>query len=310
MKILVTGGAGFIASNIADRLITEGYEVVIVDDLSTGFRENINPAATFYQLDIRDPGLAEVFEKEKPDLVDHHAAQIDVRKSVTDPVFDAQVNVLGSLNLLQLCAKHEIKKVIYASTGGAVYGEPESLPADESHSIHPLCPYGITKHTVEHYLYLYRYNHGLNYTILRYPNVYGPRQDPLGEAGVVAIFTEALFAGRRPTIYGDGTHTRDYVFVGDIVEANLLAIKRGDGQIMNLGWGQEISVNQIFAALKKHLATEIEPIYAQERLGEIHRICLDSAKAQKELGWKPQVNLDEGIQRTVEYYRRRRSGAS
>ncbi len=310
MKILVTGGAGFIASNIVDRLIAEGYEVVIVDDLSTGFRENINPAATFYQLDIRDPGLAEVFEKEKPDLVDHHAAQIDVRKSVTDPVFDAQVNVLGSLNLLQLCAKHDIKKVIYASTGGAVYGEPESLPADESHSIHPLCPYGITKHTVEHYLYLYRYNHGLNYTILRYPNVYGPRQDPLGEAGVVAIFTEALFAGRRPTIYGDGTHTRDYVFVGDVVEANLLAIKRGDGQIMNLGWGQEISVNQIFAALKKHLATEIEPIYAQERLGEIHRICLDSAKAQKELGWKPQVNLDEGIQRTVEYYRRRRSGAS
>lgn len=310
MKILVTGGAGFIASNIADRLIAEGYEVVIVDDLSTGFRENINPAATFYQLDIRDPGLAEVFEKEKPDLVDHHAAQIDVRKSVTDPVFDAQVNVLGSLNLLQLCAEHDIKKVIYASTGGAVYGEPESLPADESHSIHPLCPYGITKHTVEHYLYLYRHNHGLNYTILRYPNVYGPRQDPLGEAGVVAIFTEALFAGKRPTIYGDGTHTRDYVFVGDIVEANLLAIKRGDGQIMNLGWGREISVNQIFAALKKHLATEIEPIYTQERLGEIHRICLDSAKAQKELGWKPQVNLDEGIQRTVEYYRRRRSGAS
>jgi UDP-glucose 4-epimerase len=310
MKILVTGGAGFIASNIADRFIAEGYEVVIVDDLSTGFRENINPAATFYQLDIRDPGLAEVFEKEKPDLVDHHAAQIDVRKSVTEPVFDAQVNVLGSLNLLQLCVKHEIKKVIYASTGGAVYGEPESLPADESHSIHPLCPYGITKHTVEHYLYLYRYNHGLNYTVLRYPNVYGPRQDPLGEAGVVAIFTEALFAGKRPTIYGDGTHTRDYVFVGDIVEANLLAIKRGDGQIMNLGWGREISVNQIFAALKKHLATEIEPIYAQERLGEIHRICLNSAKAQKELGWKPQVNLDGGIQRTVEYYRQRRPGVS
>jgi len=309
MKVLVTGGAGFIGSNIADRLIVEGHEVVIVDDLSTGFRENVHPKATFYRLDIRDPGLAEIFEKEKPEMVNHHAAQIDVRKSVEDPMFDAQVNVLGSINLIQLCAVYGIKKVIYASTGGAIYGEPEYLPADEDHPIRPLSQYGITKHIVEHYLYLYRYNYHLNYTILRYPNVYGPRQDPHGEAGVVAIFTEALFRGKRPTIYGDGTHTRDYVFVGDIVEANLLAMERGDGQVMNLGWGWEVSVNEIFGTLKNHLATDIEPLYVPERLGEIHRICLDSTKAQKELGWKPQVDLDEGIQRTVEYYSKRQSEA-
>jgi UDP-glucose 4-epimerase len=307
MKIMVTGGAGFIGSNVADRLIAEGHQVVIVDDLSTGFMENVPPRATFYRLDIRDPDLTEVFEKEKPDLVNHHAAQIDVRKSMTDPMFDAQVNVLGSLNLIQQCGKHEVRKMIYASTGGAIYGEPEYRPADENHPIQPLCPYGVTKHTVEHYLYLYHLNFSLNYTVLRYPNVYGPRQDPRGEAGVVAIFTEALFQGKQPTIYGDGNHTRDYLFVGDVVEANLLAMKGGDGQVMNLGWGQEISVNQIFAALKRHLDLEIDPVYAQERLGEIHHICLDSTKAQKELGWKPLVDLDQGIERTVEYYRRCRS---
>ena len=303
VKVLVTGGAGFIGSNVADRLIAEGHDVVIVDDLSTGYQKNVNSQATFYQLDIRDSGLAEVFEKEKPDLVNHHAAQIDVRKSVENPMFDAQVNVLGSLNLLQLCVEHKIKKMIYASTGGAIYGEPEYLPADENHPIQPLCQYGVTKHTVEHYLYLYHRNYNLHYTVLRYPNVYGPRQDPQGEAGVVAIFTEALFQGRHPTIYGDGNHTRDYVFVGDIVEANLLAMERGDGQVMNLGWGREISVNEIFATLRRHLALEIAPVYAQERLGEIHRICLDGTKAQEELGWKPLVELDQGIERTIEYYR-------
>lgn len=309
MKILVTGGAGFIGSNVVDRFIGEGHQVVIVDDLSTGFRENVHPKATFYQLDIRDPGLAEMFEKERPEMVDHHAAQIDVRKSVDDPMFDAQVNVLGSLNLIRQCVAHGVKKVVYASTGGAIYGEPEYLPADENHPVRPLSQYGISKHVVEHYLYLYRHNYDLNYTVLRYPNVYGPRQDPHGEAGVVAIFTEALFQGKQPTIYGDGTHTRDYVFVGDIVEANLLALERGDGQIVNLGWGQEVSVNEIFATLKSHLAMEIEPLYDQERLGEIHRICLDSVKAHRELDWRPRVDLDEGIKRTIEYYRKRQSGA-
>jgi UDP-glucose 4-epimerase len=278
----------------------------VVDDLSTGFKENINPKAAFHQVDIRTAQLGDVIASEKPDLVDHHAAQIDVRKSVVDPVYDAQVNVLGSLNLLQLCVKHEVKKVVYASTGGAVYGEPDYFPADEKHPIRPLCQYGVTKHTVEHYLYLYMKNYGLPFTILRYPNVYGPRQDPLGEAGVVAIFTEALLQGKRPTIYGDGTHTRDYVYVGDIVAANLLAAERGEGEIVNLGWGREISVNRIFSTLQKHLAPRIEPIYAEERLGEIHRICLDASRASKVLGWEPRVDLDEGIQRTVAHYRRQR----
>jgi len=306
MKILITGGAGFIGSNVADGFIAQGHEVVVVDDLSTGFRRNIPQKAAFYQVDIRDEALQEVFEKEKPDLVDHHAAQIDVRKSVEDPLFDAQVNILGSLNLIQQCIRHGVQKVIYASTGGAIYGEPGALPVDETHPARPLCQYGISKHTVEHYLYLYQYHYGLHYTILRYPNVYGPRQDPHGEAGVLAIFTETMFTGRQPVIFGDGGHTRDYVYVGDIMKANLLAVERGQDRIINLGWGREISVNEIFAALKKELSMDIDPIYAEERLGEIHRICLDSSRAQKELGWQPEVSLDEGIRRTVEYYRERK----
>jgi UDP-glucose 4-epimerase len=310
MKILVTGGAGFIGSNIADGFIAHGHEVVVVDDLSTGFSRNVPPQATFYQVDIRQDALREVFRKEKPDVVDHHAAQIDVRKSVDDPMYDAQVNILGSLNLIQQCVHHGVRKVIYASTGGAVYGEPARLPVDETHAIQPECQYGISKHTVEHYLHLYQHNYGLHYTVLRYPNVYGPRQDPHGEAGVVAIFTEALFAGQRPVIFGDGSHTRDYVFVGDIVKANLLALKGGQDRILNLGWGREVSVNDIYAALKKHLDVKTDPVYAEERLGEIHRICLDSSRAQQELGWRPEVELDEGIRRTVEYYRTLRDQAS
>jgi len=303
MKILVTGGAGFIGSNVADGFIAQGHRVVVADNLSSGYARNVPEKAVFYQLDIVDAGLEEAFRKERPEVVVHHAAQIDVRKSVEDPMYDARVNVIGSLNVIQQCLRHGVKKIIYASTGGAVYGEPEYLPADERHPIRPLCQYGVTKHTVEHYLYLYRHHYGLDYTVLRYPNVYGPRQDPLGEAGVVAIFTEALMHGRRPTIYGDGSHTRDYVFVGDIVAANILALQRGSGMILNLGWGQEISVNQIFATLKKDLSSDVEPIYGAERLGEIHRICLDSGRAREVLGWRPEVDLEQGIGRTVQYYR-------
>jgi UDP-glucose 4-epimerase len=303
MKILVTGGAGFIGSNVADGFIAHGHQVVVVDDLSSGYARNVPEKAAFYQVDITDDGLREVFRKERPDVVDHHAAQIDVRKSVEDPMYDARINVLGSLNVIQQCLNHGVRKIIYASTGGAVYGEPEYLPADEQHPIRPLCQYGVTKHTVEHYLYLYRRHYDLDYTVLRYPNVYGPRQDPLGEAGVVAIFTEALMHGRRPTIYGDGSHTRDYVFVGDIVAANILALEGGSGMILNLGWGREVSVNDIFQALKKVLSSDVEPIYGDERVGEIHRICLESGRAGEQLGWKPEVALDRGIARTVRYYR-------
>jgi UDP-glucose 4-epimerase len=303
MKVLVTGGAGFIGSNVADGFIARGHQVAVVDDLSSGYARNVPDKAAFHQVDITGDDLEEVFREERPDVVDHHAAQIDVRKSVENPMYDARINVLGSLNVIHQALRHGVKKIIYASTGGAVYGEPEYLPADEQHPIRPLCQYGVTKHTVEHYLYLYRQLYDLDYTVLRYPNVYGPRQDPLGEAGVVAIFTEALMHGRRPTIYGDGTHTRDYVFVGDIVAANVLALERGGGMILNLGWGREVSVNDIFGVLKEVLSSDLEPIHADERLGEIHRICLDSGRAREELGWKPEVSLNEGIGRTVHYYR-------
>ncbi len=306
MKVLVTGGAGFIASNVVDRLVAEGYEVAVVDDLSTGFRENVNPKATFHQADLRDAdAMARIFEAEKPDFVDHHAAQMDVRRSTKEPVFDAECNILGSLNLITESLKVGVKRIVYASTGGAVYGEPVYLPADENHPINPVCQYGISKHTVEHYLYLYHYNYGLDYTILRYPNVYGPRQNPHGEAGVVAIFTEKLLRNERPTIFGKGNQTRDYVFVGDVVEANLLALRGNHTGIFNLGTGVETSVQQIFDGLKAAVGANVEPIYAEERLGEIQRICLKADKAAEILGWRPTHTLAEGLEKTIAYYRQR-----
>lgn len=310
MKFLVTGGAGFIGSNVVDGLIEAGYEVVVVDNLITGKRENVNPRAKFYKVDITSPDLEEVFERERPDYVNHHAAQMNVRKSVDDPMYDAEVNVLGSVNLLELCRRYEVKKVIYASTGGAVYGEPQYLPVDEGHPINPLSPYGVTKHTVEHYLYFYGANYGLRYTILRYPNIYGPRQDPHGEAGVVAIFTEKMLRNERPTIFGDGTQTRDYVYVGDVVTANLLAIDKGDGEIYNVGTGVETSVNELFELLKEAIGVDLEPIYGERRLGEVYRIAITNDKIYRDFGWKPQTTLKEGLHKTIEYYRRVRGAVS
>ncbi|HQU74710.1 MAG TPA: NAD-dependent epimerase/dehydratase family protein, partial [Calditrichia bacterium] len=237
MKILITGGAGFIASNVADRYIELGHEVVIVDNLVTGQRENIPEKATFYEMDICDPELAAVFEKEKPEVVNHHAAQLDVRKSVADPIYDANINVLGSLNILQNCAKFGTRKFIFASTGGAIYGEQDYFPADEHHPNQPLSPYGITKLATEKYLYFFNDSYGLTYTILRYANVYGPRQNPHGEAGVVAIFARRMLKGEQPMINGSGEQTRDYVFVGDVVKANELALTGGDNTIFNIGTG-------------------------------------------------------------------------
>ena len=310
MKFLVTGGAGFIGSNVVDGLIEAGYEVVVVDNLITGKRENVNPKARFYRVDITSPDLEEVFERERPDYVNHHAAQMNVRKSVDDPMYDARVNVLGSVNLLELCRRYEVKKVIYASTGGAVYGEPLYLPVDEDHPVNPLSPYGVTKHTVEHYLYFYGANYGLRYTILRYPNIYGPRQDPHGEAGVVAIFTEKMLRNERPTIFGDGTQTRDYVYVGDVVTANLLAIDKGDGEIYNVGTGVETSVNELFEFLREAVGVDLEPIYGERRLGEVYRIAITNDKIYRDFGWKPQTPLKEGLFKTIEYYRRRGSAVS
>ncbi len=304
MKVLVTGGAGFIASHVVDLLIENGYEVVIVDDLSTGRTSNLNPQAKFYQMDIRDPKIAEVFENERPDFVDHHAAQMDVRKSVVDPQFDADVNVRGSINLLECARRFGVKRFVYISTGGAVYGEPEYLPCDEKHPINPICPYGASKHTVEHYLYMYKVLYGLEYVVIRYPNVYGPRQDPHGEAGVVAIFTGLMLQGKPVTINGDGEQQRDFTYVGDCARANLLALtgERTSG-IYNVGAGKPTTVNEIFTTLKDITAYPHASVYGPAKLGETRRIYLDARKAQEDMGWEPTVSLYDGLKQTVEYFK-------
>jgi len=304
MKVMVTGGAGFIGSNLVDRLITEGHGVVVVDDLSSGREENLHPDATFHRLDIRDTSLEEVFATEGIEAIFHLAAQMDVRKSVTDPVYDAQVNVLGTINLLESGLRHGLKKFIYASTGGAVYGEPEFMPVTEEHPINPDCQYGISKHTVEHYLHVYNRLQGLTWTALRFPNVFGPRQNPHGEAGVVAIFIQLLTAGKQCTIFGDGSKTRDYVYIDDVVQANITALEKGDNACYNLGWGTEVSDFGVFDAVRRALDLDVEPTYADVRAGEIFHICLDASRIRDQLGWAPSVTLDEGVARTIEWYRR------
>lgn len=304
MKIIVTGGAGFIGSHVVNAFIESGHEVVIVDDLSTGRKSNLNPAARFYQIDIRDPQIEEIFRTEQPDFISHHAAQMDVRRSVADPLFDADVNILGSLKLIEYAKKYAIKKFIYISTGGAVYGEPEYLPCDENHPINPICQYGASKHTVEHYLYMYHVNYGLKYTVLRYPNVYGPRQDPHGEAGVVAIFCGKMLADEQVTINGDGEQTRDYVYVGDCARANVMVADENIASgIYNLGSGKGTSVNEIFTGLRDTTGYKLAPVYGPAKVGETRFIYLSADKAARELGWQPTVSLAEGLRKTVDYFR-------
>ncbi|MEN4012652.1 MAG: NAD-dependent epimerase/dehydratase family protein [Chloroflexota bacterium] len=304
MKILITGGAGFIGSNVVDAYINAGHDVVIVDNLVTGRYANINPAATFYQIDIRSSNLAQIFEKERPQVINHHAAQMDVRRSVADPLYDADVNVKGSLNLLECARKFDVQQVIYSSSGGTVYGEPVFLPCNEEHPIAPICPYGGTKYMMELYLYMYRVMYGLNYVIFRYPNVYGPRQDPKGEAGVVAIFTGQMIRKEPVTIHGDGLQQRDFVFVEDVAMANVLALDSANGgYVYNLGAGEPIDVIQIFEALKQITGYEHQAIFGPARLGETRRIYLDSTKARHELGWLPSTSLVEGLRKTVEYFK-------
>ena len=304
MKTLVTGGAGFIASHLVDRLIDEGHSVVVVDNLSAGRFENVNKSATFYKIDIcNSTALELIFKKEKPEVVNHHAAQVNVRKSVDTPMYDANVNILGSLNLCELSRKFQVKKFIYASTGGAVYGEPKSLPVKETCPVEPISQYGVSKHTVEHYLYIFYKLYGLNFTVLRYPNVYGPRQSPHGEAGVIAIFSEQILKNKRPTIFGDGSKTRDYVYVGDIITANMTVLNNsGNGEIYNLGWGKEITDYEVFETVRRSLLSNIEPIFGQKRPGEIEHISLDSSKATKALGWKPKITFEEGVNLATKYY--------
>lgn len=304
MRILVTGGAGFIGSNVADRFVALGHEVAVFDNLSSGFREFVPPRAKLYLGDLADAAAVEAAVADfRPDVVDHHAAQIDVRKSVTDPVFDARVNILGTIGLLQACVAHGVKKLVYASTGGALYGEGRQLPAPEDHPVNPEAPYGASKHTVEHYLYIWKLLHGLDYMVLRYPNVYGPRQNPHGEAGVNAIFIGLMLAGQSPKIFGDGTAVRDYLYVDDVVEANALALERGSGEMVNIGTGVGTSVNDIVRELKAIIGFAGDAIHLPARPGEVQRIYLDATRAKSVLGWTPQVSFRDGLARTVEWSR-------
>jgi UDP-glucose 4-epimerase len=300
MKILVTGGAGFIGSHLVDALIKRGHKVVVIDNLSTGKRENINKKAKFYKIDICSPKIGEIFKKEKPEIVFHFAAQINVRKSIENPLKDAKTNILGSLNVLENCKKYKIKKIIFASSAG-VYGEAKILPTPEDHPVNPDSPYRIAKLTIENYLKFYKENFGLKFISLRFSNVYGPRQDPRGEAGVVAIFINKLLKGERPTIFGNGNQTRDFIFVEDAVSACLKAMEyKGKKEIFNIGTGIETSINELYKIISKLLKTKLKPKYAPGKPGDLKRSCLDISLAKRELEWKPKYNLEKGLQKTIQ----------
>lgn len=303
MKILVTGGAGFIGSHIVDAYIEAGHRVVVIDDLSTGHEKNVNPAAQFYKMDVRSDTLTGLFESERFDIVNHQAARGNVRASMEDPLVYADVNVRGGVNLLECSRKYGVRKFIYSSTGGCVYGELQYVPADERHPILPRDPYGASKASFELYLPVFAVNYGLEYTIFRYPNVYGPRQDPLGEAGVVSIFTGQMLRAIQPIINGDGEQERDYVFVEDVARANLLALGGGNNDVFNLGWGVGTSVNTIFQSLKGIINSDVKEVHGPPKLGEVVRSCLDATKAKRILGWYPEVELQEGLRRTVDFFR-------
>ena len=303
MKIVVTGGAGFIASHIVDAFIERGHEVDIFDDLSTGQKANLNPKATLHTVDIADAKAARLIEQIKPDALSHHAAQMDVRHSVADPTFDARVNILGFINLLEGCKNAGVKKVMFASSGGAVYGEQEIYPAPESHVTQPASPYGVSKRTGELYLSYYHQAYGLPYIALRYANVYGPRQSSKGEAGVVAIFLSMLLSGKTPLINGDGKQTRDYVFVGDVVAANVAALESPYIGQINIGTGVETDVVAIYDHLRQAVGSSTQAQHGPAKPGEQRRSCLDNRHAGAVLGWRPQVALADGLRRTAEHYR-------
>jgi UDP-glucose 4-epimerase len=304
LKILVTGGAGFIGSHVVDAYVQLGHEVTIIDNLSTGRRENLHPKARFLEIDVRDAvKVAEIFNATHFDLVNHHAAQMDVRRSVDDPVYDASVNILGVLNLIECCVKNGVLRVLFASSGGAIYGEQDYFPADEQHPTRPISPYGVAKLTTENYLFYYKAVHNLDSVCLRYANVYGPRQNPEGEAGVVAIFASRMLAGASPVINGDGRQTRDYVYVGDVVHANVLALNTAGTRIFNIGTGVESDVNALFRHIRNSTRSNVEELHGPAKKGEQLRSVLDARKIQAALGWKVSVSLEEGLQRTVEYFR-------
>jgi len=303
MKILVTGGAGFIGSHVVDAYIQSGHQVVVTDNLTTGKRSNLNPEAIFYPVDIRSRGEMEtIFQNQLPDVVNHHAAQINLRHSVEDPGYDAEINILGSITLLELCRKHHVKKCIFASTGGAIYGEPDKIPVDERAPARPLSPYAIAKRSVELYLEYYHRIWGLEGVVLRYGNVYGPRQDPRGEAGVIAIFCGNILRGASCRVFGNGHKTRDYVSVHDIARANLMALT-APSDIYNLGTGLETSVNRLVQILQDLTGQKIPVVHEEERRGEIERIALSAEKAGRMLGWRPSIPLEKGMEEVIGWFR-------
>lgn len=302
--ILITGGAGFIGSNISDAYVAAGHQVTVIDNLSTGKKSNLNKKVKFVHADISDARKVKaLFQRGKFDVVSHHAAQIDVRKSISDPGNDARINILGTINILENARTYGVKKVIFASSGGTIYGECPKTPPDESFTGRPISPYGITKFTVEFYLKFYALIYGMKYTILRYANVYGPRQDPHGEAGVVAIFSDRMLMDSELLIFGDGEQDRDYVFVGDVVQANVLALDRGDNEIINVGMRIPRSVNELYRSMAAITGYKRKPIYKPARAGEILRSVLNNKKARTVLGWKPQYDFDRGLAKTIDYFR-------
>ena len=310
MKVLVTGGAGFIGSHVTDVLIAAGHDVLIVDSLCTGKRENLNPAARFHELDILDPRTAELIRSERPDAIAHHAAQMDVRKSVADPAFDAKVNILGTIGLLEAARQAGVKKFLFVSSGGAAYGEQETFPAPESHPTNPVSPYGVSKRSGELYAFFFQAEYKLPFVALRYANVYGPRQDPHGEAGVVAIFSGKMLRGEPVTVNGDGKQTRDYVFVGDVARANLLALTRDVTGPVNIGTGVETDVNVLAGLIRDAAGSRSAIEHGPPAGGEQRRSVVDVRRAAEVLGWRPEVSLAEGLRRTVEFFRARAAGAA
>jgi len=305
MRILVTGGAGFIGSNVADAFLADGHQVAVADDLTTGLAEFVPAAARFEEVDVTSPAFPAFVRAFRPDVICHHAAQINVRTSMEDPIRDARINILGTIQVLQAAAAYGARRVLFASSGGAVYGDPPRarLPLDETFPVQPLSPYGVAKRAGELYGLQFAMNGLVEFVALRYPNVFGPRQTPRSEAGVVSIFMENLISGRRCTIFGDGTKTRDYLFVGDVVEANRLALRGPRNRVFNLGWGRQVTDLEMYRACAAQFGSRQEPEFTDKRPGEVAYIALDAARAREELGWTPRVRFEEGIRRAAEYYR-------
>ena len=298
-KVLVTGGAGFIGCHLVNRLLDCGHAVAVVDDLSTGQLRNVNHQAVFYHAPLNDARIEQIVQRERPEIVFHLAAQSSVRQSAIDPVSDADSNVVGTARLISACASEGVEKFIFSSTGGALYGDADLIPCDENTPVAPLSPYGLSKYAGELYLNLFHRMYGLDFTILRYANVYGPGQNPHGEAGVVAIFAGLMLEGKRPIIYGDGAQERDFIFVSDVVEANIAAIHRGDGGTYNVGTGEGVTINRIYELLQRITGFGQEPSYQPRRAGDVFRIALDASRAAGELNWQPKVSLEEGLELSV-----------